>query len=65
MGSEMCIRDRRYYISLDIDVDGDGETCNGDFRQNLEVARPEFFPLTRTDVEQVIEIAEISGEVCN
>ena len=55
----------RYYISLDVDVDGDGETCNGDFRQNLEVARPEFFPLTRTDVEQVIEIAEISGEVCN
>ena len=55
----------RYYISLDIDVDGDGESCNGDFRQDLSVARPEFFPLTRTDIEQVIEIAEISGEVCN
>jgi len=55
----------RYYISLDIDVDGDGESCNGDYRQDLSVARPEFFPLSRTEVEQVIEIAEISGEVCN
>jgi len=54
----------RYYVTMNVDVDGDGVSCNGDFRQNLDVARPEFFPLSRTVVDQVIEVAEISGEVC-
>ena len=54
----------KYYITFGIDVDGDGSVCNGDFRQDYSVSRPERFPVTLSSVSQDIEIIEVSGEIC-
>jgi len=55
----------KYYITFGIDVDGDGNVCNGDFRQNYNVSRPERFPVTLANISQDIEIIEVSGEICS
>ena len=54
----------KFYVTFGIDVDGDGSVCNGDFRQDYNVSRPERFPVTLSNVSQAIEIIEVSGEIC-
>lgn len=55
----------RYYITMGIDVDGDGQICNGDLRQNYAVSQPERFPVTQTKVVREIQVSEVSGEICS
>ncbi len=55
----------RYYITMGVDVDGDGQICNGDLRQNYALSQPERFPVTQTEVVREIQVSEVSGEICS
>jgi len=54
----------KYYVTFGVDVDGDGSICNGDFRQDYNLSRPERFPVSLSKVSQSIEIIEVNGEIC-
>ena len=54
----------KYYVTLGVDMDGDGKFCNGDYRQDYSLARPERFKITQTDIAREIPVSEISGEIC-
>lgn len=55
----------KYYVTFGVDVDGDDVVCNGDFRQDYSLSRPERFPVTLSNVSQNIEIVEVQGEICS
>lgn len=55
----------KYYITMGVDVDGDGRICNGDFRQDYSLSQPERFSVNETEVDREIRISEINGEICS
>lgn len=55
----------KYYITVAVDVDGDGKICNGDFRQDYTQSRPERYPLSQNEISGEIAISEVSGEICS
>lgn len=55
----------RFYITMNVDVDGDGQICNGDFRQDYSISPPERFPVTEKVVIREVPIAEVAGEICS
>jgi len=55
----------RYYVTFGVDVDRDGKICNGDYRQDYNVTRPERFPLSVSSVTRDIKITAVSGEICD
>ena len=54
----------RYYITMAVDVDSDGQICNGDFRQDYTLSRPERFTVEQAALVREISLSEISGEIC-
>ena len=54
----------RYYITMVVDVDSDGQICNGDFRQDYTLSRPERFTVEQAALVREISLSEISGEIC-
>ncbi len=54
----------KYYVTFGIDVDEDRKVCNGDFRQDYSVSRPERFPATNSNVSRSYEVIEVIGEIC-
>jgi len=55
----------RYYITLFVDVDGDGVSCNGDLRPDRAISRPQFYTLEDTDNALELTLKAVQGEVCN
>lgn len=53
-----------YYLTFYVDVDSDGQRCNGDFRQDFDLLEPQFF--SASDVRATIEIPVtlVSSETC-
>ena len=54
----------RYYLTAEVDVDANGEICDGDMRQDLGFSRPAFYPTSTTDAEIEVSLAEVFGEPC-
>jgi len=55
----------RYYVTLFVDVDGDGVSCNGDLRPDRAISRPQFYTLQNTDSTLELTLKAVQGEVCN
>ena len=55
----------RYYITMGVDVDSDGQICNGDFRQDYTLLRPERFTVAQAALAREIPLSEVSGEICD
>lgn len=55
----------RYYVTLFVDVDGDGVSCNGDLRPDRTISRPQFYTLNDTDNAVELALKAVQGEVCN
>jgi len=54
----------KYYVTLNVDTNGDGAVCDGDLRQDFSNVRPEFFSVNDTEINRAIEIHEVTGEAC-
>jgi len=53
-----------YYLTFYVDVDTDGQRCNGDYRQDFDLLEPQFFSASdmRTTIE--IPVTLVSNDAC-
>lgn len=53
-----------YYLTFYVDVDNDGQRCNGDYRQDFDLLEPQFFSASdmRTTIE--ITVTLVSSDNC-
>jgi len=53
-----------YYLTFYVDVDNDGQRCNGDYRQDYELLEPQFFSASDMRTTMEVPVTLVSDEAC-
>ncbi len=54
-----------FYVNLTVDINGDGIICNGDFRQDFDRSRLQFFDLSNQRINHELYITVIDNLPCS
>ena len=53
-----------YYLTFYVDVDNDGQRCNGDYRQDYDLLDMQFFSASNRQTTVEIPVTLVSNDVC-